>query len=139
MRTRSARSGALSVRAPRISLRTLRRGLAAQGREHRQPQLSEAARAQKLYGSLLLTVGIRADGSVETVVVDRPSGRRSSTSPRSGSSRWEAPYAPFPPDISRDTDILYITRTWSFSPGDSPDVAVMTDGEDARHAATQPS
>ena len=26
-----------------------------------------------------------------------------------------APYAPFPPDIRSDTDILYITRTWSFT------------------------
>jgi protein TonB len=29
------------------------------------------------------------------------------------------PYTPFPPDIRRDTDILYITRTWTFAPGDS--------------------
>src|SRR5436309_1270692 len=31
----------------------------------------EAARAEKIYGSLLLTVGIRADGSVESIAVDR--------------------------------------------------------------------
>ena len=36
----------------------------------------EAARAQKLYGSLLLTTGIRADGSVESIVVERSSGQR---------------------------------------------------------------
>ena len=30
-----------------------------------------------------------------------------------------SPYAPFPPEIKRDTDILYITRTWTFAPGDS--------------------
>jgi protein TonB len=29
-----------------------------------------------------------------------------------------APFAAFPPDIRRDTDILYITRTWSFTKGD---------------------
>jgi len=29
-----------------------------------------------------------------------------------------APYASFPPDIRRDTDILHITRTWSFTKGD---------------------
>jgi len=29
-----------------------------------------------------------------------------------------APFAPFPPDIKRDTDILHITRTWSFTKGD---------------------
>jgi protein TonB len=28
------------------------------------------------------------------------------------------PYAPFPDDIRRDTDILSITRTWTFAKGD---------------------
>ena len=26
-----------------------------------------------------------------------------------------APYAPFPPDIRKDADVLHITRTWEFS------------------------
>jgi protein TonB len=30
-----------------------------------------------------------------------------------------SPYAAFPSDIKRDTDILYITRTWTFTPGDA--------------------
>jgi periplasmic protein TonB len=79
----------------------------------------EAARAQKLYGSLLLTVGIRADGSVESVVVDRTSRQKILDLAAVRIVEMGGPYAPFPPDISRDTDILYITRTWSFSPGDS--------------------
>jgi protein TonB len=79
----------------------------------------EAARAQKLYGSLLLTVGIRANGSIETVVVDRTSGQKILDLAAVRIVEMGAPYAPFPPNISRDTDILYITRTWSFSPGDS--------------------
>ena len=79
----------------------------------------EAARAQKLYGNLLLTVGIRADGSVETVVVDRTSGQKVLDLAAIRIVEMGGPYARFPPDISRDTDILYITRTWSFSPGDS--------------------
>ncbi len=29
-----------------------------------------------------------------------------------------APFAAFPPDIRRDTDILHITRTWTFTKGD---------------------
>jgi protein TonB len=29
-----------------------------------------------------------------------------------------APFARFPADILRDTDILVITRTWHFAPGD---------------------
>ena len=79
----------------------------------------EAARVQKLYGSLLLTVGIRADGSVETVVVDRTSGQKILDLAAIRIVEMGGPYAAFPPSISRDTDILYITRTWSFAPGDS--------------------
>ena len=32
--------------------------------------------------------------------------------------RMGARYAPFPPDIRRDTDLLVITRTWFFGQGD---------------------
>ena len=79
----------------------------------------EAARAQKLYGSLLLTTGIRADGSVESVVVERSSGKRILDVAASHIVEMGSPYAAFPPDIRRDTDILYITRTWTFAPGNS--------------------
>jgi protein TonB len=79
----------------------------------------EAARARKLYGSLLLTVGIRANGSVESIAVDRGSGQKILDLAATRIVQMAAPYAPFPPDIKRDTDILYITRTWTFAPGDS--------------------
>src|SRR5215471_7044372 len=79
----------------------------------------EAARARKLYGSLLLTVGIRADGSLESVMVDRSSGQKILDMSATRIVQRASPYAPFPADIRRDTDILYITRTWTFAPGDS--------------------
>jgi protein TonB len=78
-----------------------------------------AAREQKLYGNLLITVGIRADGSLESIMVDRPSGQRILDLAAKRIVEMAAPYAPFPANIRRDTDILYITRTWTFAPGDS--------------------
>ena len=33
--------------------------------------------------------------------------------------RLAAPFAPFPDNISQDTDILSITRTWTFTKQDS--------------------
>jgi protein TonB len=78
----------------------------------------EAARQRKLYGSLLLTVAIRADGSVESVEVTKPSGQRILDAAAVKIVEMAAPYASFPPDIKRDTDILHITRTWSFTKGD---------------------
>jgi protein TonB len=78
----------------------------------------EAARQLKLYGSLILTVSIRADGSVENVVIDRSSGRKVLDAAAIHIVQMAAPYAPFPPEIRRDTEILDITRTWTFAPGD---------------------
>jgi protein TonB len=79
----------------------------------------EAARTKKLYGSLLVTVGIRSDGTVESIMVDRSSGEKVLDAAAQKIVELAGPYAPFPLDIRRDTDILYITRTWTFAPGDS--------------------
>jgi len=79
----------------------------------------EAARTQKLYGSLLLTAGIRADGSLESVVIERSSGQKVLDAAAAKIVEMASPYMAFSPDIKRDTDILYITRTWTFVPGDA--------------------
>jgi len=78
----------------------------------------EAARERKLYGSLVLTVGIRADGSLDSVVVNHPSPSRILDAAAKHIVEMSAPFAPFPADIRKDTDILYVTRTWTFAPGD---------------------
>ena len=75
----------------------------------------EVARAQKLYGSLVLTVAIKADGRIETIEIDRGSGKKILDASALKIVELAGPYAPFPPDIRNDTDILYITRTWSFT------------------------
>lgn len=80
----------------------------------------EEARKQKLYGSLQLTVGIRSDGSLESIGIDRSSGAKILDDAAINIVRLAAQngFAPFPPDISRDTDILHITRTWVFARSD---------------------
>jgi len=78
----------------------------------------EAARQQKLYGSLLLTVSIRNDGSVENVEINRTSGSRILDAAAVKIVEMSGPFAAFPPDIKRDTDILHITRTWTFTKAD---------------------
>jgi protein TonB len=78
----------------------------------------EAARQMKLYGNLILTVSIRADGSIERVVVDRTSGHKILDAAAVHIVEIAAPYAPFPPEIRQDTEILDITRTWTFARGD---------------------
>ena len=78
----------------------------------------EAARAQRLYGSLMLSVAIRADGSVEKVEINRSSGKKILDAAAVRIVELAAPYGAFPPDIRRDTDIIEITRTWTFTRGD---------------------
>ncbi|GAB1234978.1 energy transducer TonB [Ferrigenium sp. UT5] len=78
----------------------------------------EAARRQKVFGSLLLTVNIRADGSVESVEINKSSGQRILDAAAQKIVRLAAPYTPFPPDIRKETDILSITRTWTFTTND---------------------
>ena len=77
----------------------------------------EAARG-KLYGSLVLTASINHDGSLNRVDINRSSGYKVLDDAAKRIVQMASPYAPFPPDIRRDTDILEITRTWYFTQGD---------------------
>ncbi|MDP3538471.1 MAG: TonB family protein [Azonexus sp.] len=77
----------------------------------------EAARG-KLYGSLVLTVSINADGSVTRIDINRSSGHKVLDDSARRIVQMASPYSPFPPDIRRDTDVIEITRTWFFTQGD---------------------
>jgi periplasmic protein TonB len=78
----------------------------------------EIARTQKIYGSLTLTVSIRSNGSVEDIEINRSSGQRILDASAVRIVKLSAPFPPFPPDIAKDTDILSITRTWTFTSSD---------------------
>jgi protein TonB len=72
----------------------------------------------KLYGSLVLTVVIKANGDLERVEVNRSSGQSLLDDAARRIVRMAAPYAAFPEAIRRDTDMLEITRTWTFTNAD---------------------
>jgi len=78
----------------------------------------EQARKQKIFGKLQLSVSINKDGSVESVEVSRSSGQRLLDAAAVRIVKLAAPYSPLPPNITQDTDILTITRTWSFTASD---------------------
>ncbi|HEX9180571.1 MAG TPA: TonB family protein [Burkholderiales bacterium] len=78
----------------------------------------EAARQQKLFGSLQLTVAIKIDGSVESVVIDRPSGKKILDQAALRIVELAGPFAPLPTALRKNTDILHITRTWTFTRSD---------------------
>jgi len=78
----------------------------------------QEARRQQLFGSLLLTVSIKADGSVEQIAVDRSSGHTILDSAARRIVELAGPFPPFPAAIRSEYDILSITRQWSFTRND---------------------
>ena len=72
----------------------------------------------KLYGKLVMTVAIKSDGSLERVELNRSSGHSVLDEAAQRIVKLAAPYAGFPDAIRRDTDIIEITRTWSFTGAD---------------------
>jgi protein TonB len=78
----------------------------------------QAARDQRMYGSLVVTVSIKSDGSLERVDINRSSGQRILDASALHIVKLAAPFAAFPPDIAKDTDIISITRTWIFTRSD---------------------
>ena len=74
-------------------------------------------RRRRLVGDLLITVGVNPDGSVESIDIRRSSGMPELDDAAIGIVRLAAPFAPLPPDIRSQVDVLHITRTWRFSTG----------------------
>ncbi len=74
-------------------------------------------RRKKLHGDLVLTVGIRKNGTVESIDIMRSSGIGEVDQAAVRIVQICAPYSPLPDNISRQVDILHITRTWRFETG----------------------
>ena len=77
----------------------------------------QAAKDQHIYGSLILHVAVRRDGSVEAIRVVRSSGQDVLDQAAVKIVELAAPFAPFPPEIAAETDVLDIIRTWQFQRG----------------------
>jgi periplasmic protein TonB len=67
--------------------------------------------------SLQLTVLIRPNGTIDNIQIDRSSGNQQLDDAARRIVRMGAPYAVFPANF-KEADILVITKTWTFLPGD---------------------
>lgn len=72
------------------------------------------ARARRIYGTLRLRVSIEPDGALRGVELVESSGHRVLDDAALRIVRLAAPYAPFPPAMREQVDLLEIDRTWRF-------------------------
>ncbi len=75
----------------------------------------DQARRMNLEGSLVLSVDVLADGSVDQIRVLRSSGYDVLDEAAVRIVRLSSPFAPLSEEIRAEVDILTITRTWQFS------------------------
>lgn len=90
-------------------LEVWRTRIEALGTEH----YPDAARG-RIYGNLQLTAYIDKQGQLVRVEIDRPSEHAILNLAAQRIIQLAAPFAPLPPEIAQDTDVLAITRTWHF-------------------------
>ncbi len=77
----------------------------------------DLAKRRGMSGSLLMDVAINANGTIREVTILRPSGHKILDDAAARIVRLASPYAPLPPEMLKDTDVLHITRTWQFTSG----------------------
>ena len=76
----------------------------------------DEARRRSLEGQLVMTVAVRRDGSIERVDIVQASGHPILDEAAVRIVRLAEPFAPIP-ETDENIDILHITRTWQFLPG----------------------
>ena len=74
----------------------------------------DEAKRRHLSGNVLMDVAIRQDGTVQEINILRSSGHKLLDDAAVRIVRLASPFAPLPPEMRKDTDILHITRTWKF-------------------------
>jgi len=126
-------SAEIDRRLQAYAKRPKRKWITARTREHKYAAYMEAwrqkvervgnlnypdeARRGNLSGNLLLDVALRADGSVDEIILRRSSGKKVLDDAAIRIVKLAAPFASFPKNIARETDILHVERTWQFLSG----------------------
>lgn len=75
----------------------------------------EVAAKKNFSGTLTMDVGIKADGNIYSIRINRSSGNPALDEAAKNIVRMSAPFAPLPLDLRKELDVLVITRIWKFS------------------------
>jgi protein TonB len=62
-----------------------------------------------------MDVGIKADGSIYSIRINKSSGNPELDDAAIKIVRMSAPFPPLPLDLTKELDVLVITRVWKFS------------------------
>lgn len=76
----------------------------------------DEARRRRIGGLVVISVGVRRDGSVESVRIIRSSHIPMLDEAALRIVKLSEPFAPLP-KTAEDPDVLHVTRTWQFMPG----------------------
>ncbi|MFT7559902.1 MAG: protein TonB [Flavobacteriales bacterium] len=74
----------------------------------------EEALRKEIFGSLRLSVRIKANGTIAAIELLESSGHKILDDAAIRIVRLSSPFRPFPPEIRKKTDIFEIIRTWEF-------------------------
>ena len=74
----------------------------------------DVAKNLSVNGVVVLDIAIRQDGALETARLVKSSGNKLLDDAAIRIAKLAAPFDPLPPEITRHTDVLHITRTWQF-------------------------
>jgi protein TonB len=74
----------------------------------------DQARRERLSGTLILDVVINAEGELVKTDLRQSSGHQLLDDAAKRIVKLAAPYAPFPPELRAEADIIHITRSWEF-------------------------
>lgn len=78
----------------------------------------DEARRRGVFGTVMVTVAVKADGTVEHIEIDRSSGSRILDISVEKIVQLAGPFKPFPTELRKDADVLHITRNWAFTRSD---------------------
>jgi protein TonB len=78
----------------------------------------EEAKRSGVLGTVMVTVAVRADGTVEKIEIDRSSGSTVLDAAVERIVQLAGPFKAFPDGLRKEADILHITRNWAFTRSD---------------------
>jgi len=75
----------------------------------------EVAAKKNFSATLTMDVGIKADGTIYSIRINKSSGNPALDEAAKRIVRMSAPFAPLPTELLKELNVLVITRVWKFS------------------------